>query len=127
MPYVLAVDDHNDSREVLCQFLARAGHEVLGVARGEDGLQRALARPPDLILLDLLMPGMSGDELLAELEARGAATPVILSSGYDAQELSERFVGRAVAGFLQKPYRLDELRAAVRKATEAALGPDRPM
>ena len=60
-----------------------------------------------------MMPGMSGDEVIAELERIGATTPIVLTSGYDAQELGQRFVGRGVAAFLQKPYQLSQLRAAV--------------
>ena len=60
-----------------------------------------------------MMPGMSGEEVIAELERIGTTTPIVLTSGYDAQELSQRFVGRGVAAFLQKPYQLRQLRATV--------------
>ena len=51
-----------------------------------------------------MMPGMSGDDVIRELQRIGTTTPIVLTSGYDAQELSQRFAGRGVAAFLQKPY-----------------------
>jgi two-component system, cell cycle sensor histidine kinase and response regulator CckA len=64
------------------------------------------------VLLDLMMSGMSGDAVMTELQRIGTTTPIVLTSGYDSQELSQRFVGRGVAAFLQKPYGLSQLRAA---------------
>ena len=58
-----------------------------------------------------MMPGMSGDDVIRELQRIGTTTPIILTSGYDAQELSQRFAGRDVAAFLQKPYQLRDLQA----------------
>jgi two-component system, cell cycle sensor histidine kinase and response regulator CckA len=54
---------------------------------------------------------MSGEEVMRELQRVGSTTPIILSSGYDSQELGQRLVGRGVSAILQKPYGMDELRA----------------
>ena len=63
------------------------------------------------ILLDLMMPGMTGQEVGDELDRLGTAVPVVLCSGYDTHELSQRFLGRHIAAFLQKPYDVERLRA----------------
>jgi CheY-like chemotaxis protein len=64
MAYLLVVDDDADSRDVLCRFLVRAGHQVNGAPNGREALASILARTPDLIVLDLLMPEMDGTDLL---------------------------------------------------------------
>jgi two-component system, cell cycle sensor histidine kinase and response regulator CckA len=62
-----------------------------------------------------MMPGMSGDEVIGELRRIRKTTPIILSSGYNSRELSERFVGHGITGFLQKPYQLAQLKATAAK------------
>jgi DNA-binding response OmpR family regulator len=83
-----------------------SGLEVLG-ERGDDGI--------DVILLDLSMPGLSGQETFSRLAGRHPGVPVILSSGYDHAEAMRRFEGRAPAGFIQKPYRPEQLLAEIRR------------
>jgi two-component system, cell cycle sensor histidine kinase and response regulator CckA len=61
------------------------------------------------IILDLTMPGMDGEETFRELRKLRKDIPVILSSGYSEQEVITRFSGKGLAGFLQKPYKLDIL------------------
>ena len=80
MPHLLIVDDDADARDLLVRFLAKAGHECDAVAGGDEALQRVLERVPDLILLDVLMPGMDGPTFLGILRsyARLRYVPVIL-------------------------------------------------
>jgi CheY-like chemotaxis protein len=66
---VLVVDDEDDSREVLCKFLAGGGMRLSALARRAEGIGRARARAPDLIPLDLLMPGMDGPNFLGVLRS----------------------------------------------------------
>jgi CheY-like chemotaxis protein len=70
------------------------------------------------VLLDLTMPRMDGEETFRELRRMDPGLPVILCSGYNEQETISRFVGEGLAGFIQKPYRI----ANVREALKAALG-----
>jgi len=72
------------------------------------------------VLLDLTMPGSRGDETYRVIRAIRADVPVILMSGYSHQEASTLFEGEELAGFLQKPFRLERLREFVRGATVAA-------
>jgi len=72
------------------------------------------------VLLDLTMPGSRGDETYRDIRAIRADVPIILMSGYSHQEASNLFEGEDLAGFLQKPFRLERLREFVRGATVAA-------
>ena len=69
-----------------------------------------------LVLLDMTMPGMDGEETFRRINAIRDDVPVILCSGFSEQQVTDRFVGRSIAGFLKKPYRLQELRDCVKAA-----------
>jgi two-component system cell cycle sensor histidine kinase/response regulator CckA len=115
---VLVADDEKPVREMAASMLERLGYAVVLAGDGIEAL-RILAEssmPLAFVLLDLMMPRMDGEEVLDELERQGATTPIILCSGYNSQELSQRLVGRGVASFLQKPYSFADLRNAVRNA-----------
>jgi hemerythrin-like metal-binding protein/PAS domain S-box-containing protein len=119
---VLVVDDEDALRAVAGGALCRLGFEVLEARDGVEALQ-VFAEQGDrirLILMDLTMPRMDGEEAFRELRRAGASMPIMLSSGFGQEEALLRFKGKGLAGFLQKPYRLQTLANAVR----AALGED---
>ena len=74
----------------------------------------------DCVVLDLLMPGLSGEETFEQMRRIRPDVPILISSGYNAQEVSTRFAATESAAFLQKPYGLDELNAALAQATRRA-------
>jgi DNA-binding response OmpR family regulator len=82
----------------------------------------------DLVLLDMTMPRMGGEEAFRELRKLRPRVPVILSSGYNEQDATARFAGKGLAGFIQKPYRPSELLARIREALAGReqAGEDRP-
>jgi len=108
---VLVVDDKADVREVATVMLSRAGMRVLSAADGSEALDifSAMADEIDVVLLDLTMPGMDGEEVLEELKKRHCRAPVVLSSGYTQQHINKRLNNKEVAAFIQKPYRKHEL------------------
>jgi CheY-like chemotaxis protein len=121
---VLVVDDDDAVRGMAVRMVASLGFEVVSAADGDEAV-RVLAESPGaftFVLLDLMMPGMSGEEVMVEMARMGATTPVVLSSGYDAEQISRRFVGGIVADVLQKPYEMDQLRAAALKVAAARVG-----
>jgi PAS domain S-box-containing protein len=103
---VLVIDDEPGVRAVAAHALGKCGFSVILAKDGEEGLALFREQPEaiGLVLLDLTMPKMSGDEVLEELRRIRPAVNVIVSSGYDEQDDNNRFAGEGFAGFLLKPY-----------------------
>ncbi|MBK9518321.1 MAG: response regulator [Anaeromyxobacter sp.] len=116
MARVLIVDDDLDIRDAVSEFLSFEGHEVFTASDGEQALVRCRQLRPDLVLLDLMMPGMNGwDFRRAQLRDPAiAAIPVLVVSALG------RVADLAVAGFLPKPFSLDDLTSAVRRLAGSA-------
>jgi PAS domain S-box-containing protein len=108
---ILVVDDEESVRHVACQTLAVLGLRTLTAADGTAaiGLFREHAPEIDLVLLDLTMPGLSGEETLRELHAIRPDLRVILMSGYNAREMMARCTGPGVLDFLPKPFDVSSL------------------
>ncbi|MEZ4729704.1 MAG: response regulator [Caldilineaceae bacterium] len=106
---VLVIDDEDIVREGMADTLTAAGLYALTAADGPTGLQlvHKYGQEIKLILLDLSMPGMSGEEVFEQLQALDIAIPILLVSGYSRTEIMERFVNTGLAGFIQKPYTAD--------------------
>ncbi len=117
---VLLVDDDADVRNVGSQMLELLGFQVLTAANGREALDVFRERGDELncVILDLAMPEMSGEEAFRELRRLKGDMLVILSSGYNEQDVTQRFVGKGLAGFIQKPYTLDNLRKAINQALD---------
>ena len=115
---VLVVDDEEAVREVIVAVLEAAGIPWILCADGDTAVRlfRERAEEVSLVLLDLSMPGLSSEATFEELRRIRPGVPVLLSSGYAEAEATSRFVGRGLAGFIQKPYRPEALVAAVRRA-----------
>jgi two-component system, cell cycle sensor histidine kinase and response regulator CckA len=111
----LLVDDDASVRDVARVMLTQLGFEVHVARDGQEAraLFHAHHASLELVLLDLVMPGVRGDAVLAELRQLNATVPVLLMSGYDVEEINQRLEGRGATGFVQKPFTFDELRAAV--------------
>ena len=123
---ILAVDDSNLSRRrFVAEPLRKAGYEVVEAVNGEEGLAAVAQHNPDVIVSDLLMPVMDGFEFLAALQEQGNSTPVIIASA-DIQETSrEKTEGYDAFGFINKPFKSEELLAIVGQAVES-LGSEVP-
>ncbi len=114
---VLVVDDEPSVRAVSRALLRRRGFTVAEAAGGRAAVAMVEADPSRfrLVLLDLTMPDMGGEETFRELRRIAPLVKVVLMSGYNEQEVTRQFVGRGLAAFLQKPFRAEELDNAVRK------------
>jgi PAS domain S-box-containing protein len=119
---VLVVDDEPVVRKMAAHGLERFGYTVITAEDGREGLERfrELHSRLTLVILDMTMPVMSGEEALQEMRLIDARIPVVLSSGYSEVEAIGRFAGKGIAGFLQKPYTLTSLGEKVRKILREA-------
>jgi len=119
---ILLVDDEETVLAVGKQFLERANFEVLTAPDGRAALDIFRDHKDEIVavILDLTMPRMDGDECFRELRRIREDLRVILSSGYNEQELSQRFVGRGFADYIQKPYRGATLIAKLKAALRAS-------
>lgn len=115
---VLLVDDEPSIRATLKQGLELGGYKVIEAADGVEGFGAFVRHRSSigLVMLDLTMPRMGGDEVFEEIRKVAPEMPVILMSGYSQQEALENLKGRGLAGFLSKPCTMKEVLAAVRKA-----------
>jgi CheY-like chemotaxis protein len=113
---ILIVDDQFASRDLLEQFLQAEGYITVTADSGKHALLRVAERAPDLILLDVTMPGMDGFEVARELKSDPATAhiPIVLATAHTSG--SARLVGldAGVEGYLTKPFNLAELALKVR-------------
>lgn len=124
---VLVVDDSATIRAVLGKMLTQDGYEPLKAADGESAVEMALAQLPDLIFLDIVLPGISGFTVLRSLrrDSRTRATPIIMMSG-NQQATEQFYVQRFGAdGFVKKPFGRAEVFHAIRSLVQAGRMPGR--
>lgn len=112
---ILLVDDDTSARTAARRILSKAGYDVREADNGAAAIAcyAALAQRPRCIVLDLSMPIMSGDECLRLLRANGSTVPVLMSSGYDADDVAADLMVPGAVHFLQKPYAANALLSAV--------------
>lgn len=112
---LLAVDDNALNRDLLRRMLDRQGYTVTMAENGEQCLALLAKEPFDLVLLDVMMPGMNGFEVLDEMRSRGflAKTPVIVISALDESSAAIRCIHMGAEDYLPKPFDLVLLRARI--------------
>jgi DNA-binding response OmpR family regulator len=116
---ILIVDDEPLGQETVAALLGPLGYQLIVTGSGAEALQLALARPPDVILLDVMMPGMDGFEVCRRLRATPALAeePVILLTALDDRDSRLRGIEAGADDFVSKPYDRAELHARVRTIT----------
>lgn len=117
-PYVLVIEDDEALLEIQRRHLELQGFSVLTTAEGRRGLQLARTCLPNLILLDLALPGMNGFTVLEKLHDRDVTRniPVIITSAMDSPEEIERAIANGVIDYLVKPYTMNDLTVRVNRA-----------
>lgn len=115
---VLIIDDEEQVRELGAKILGVAGYEVLVAPDGAAGVKLLEDRAGNVlvVLLDMAMPGMDGFETFQKLREINPGLPVVLCSGYGKEMSMDRFQEGDLAGFLAKPFRMNELLKAVNMA-----------
>jgi class 3 adenylate cyclase len=118
--HILVVDDNASNRDLLSRRLAREGYRVTAAESGEAALTLTVAEGFDLVLLDLMMPGLSGFEVLCRLKAdvRTSHLPVVMISALDELDSAVRCIAAGAEDYLPKPFNPVVLRARIGASLE---------
>ena len=111
-PLVLIVDDNRDTRDMYALYLSHIGYSVETAAEGREAVVKALTLRPDLIVMDLEMPGVSGWRAMEDIrrDAKTATTPIVVLNGHDFKNyLKPAAVALGACSFLVKPCLPEEL------------------
>jgi len=108
---VLVVDDQADVVDVIERGLTQAGHSVTSAASGEEGLEKASVDSFDVIVLDVMLPGINGFDVARELRDRGVTTPILMLTARDDEDDVIHGLRQGADGYLPKPFRIGELEA----------------
>ncbi len=117
---ILVVDDEKLIRWSIAQELSADGYQVFPVASGEEGLDVVAAEDPDLVVLDIRLPGMNGLDVLAELKKSNASPAVIMLTASERLESAVAAMKLGAYDYLQKPVDAQKLLITVKNALEAA-------
>lgn len=118
MPKVLVVDDEADMRWLLAGVLRDQGFEVAGAEDGQAALAQIAREPPDVILLDLKMPGLDGIQVLERTKAADPHMPVVIVTAYGDLTSAVQAMRLGAYDYLTKPFDNDEVVFTVRRALE---------
>jgi len=118
---VMVVDDDAQLRSLVGTVLARAGHEVVEAADGEEALRLLDEKLPDLILTDLAMPKMDGARLIEEVRRRDPMLPMIVLTGLGTVDVAVEMMRKGACDFLTKPFQIEQLAGSVQKALGSRL------
>lgn len=110
---ILVVDDEDNLRTMLCAALRYEGYDVSQASDGQEGLKAAREQRPDLIILDVMMPGLDGFAVCRRLRESGDRTPIIFLTARDSSKDKVEGLTIGADDYLQKPFNLDELVARV--------------
>ena len=114
---ILIVEDHHDSRELLALILGRSGYDIIQAATGLEAIDRAKATTPDLIIMDLGLPGITGDVATARLKANPLTRhiPVLVNTAFHKGELVNQAIAAGAAEILYKPIAFGEIQKVIHR------------
>jgi DNA-binding NtrC family response regulator len=115
---ILIADDEPSNRKILSQELGHKGFGVDSACGGKEALAKIECAPPDLLILDYMMPDLSGLEVLKELRKRANDTPVIMITAYGSVERAVEVMKAGAYDFITRPFDPDHIELVVRKAIE---------
>ena len=113
MTKLLLAEDEPQNRDMLSRRLRRRGYEVLAAGDGLQAVERALNESPDLILMDIAMPGLNGWQAMARIRAVQPQLPIIVLSAHSLADDRERALASGACAYLSKPVDFDLLLQAI--------------
>ena len=113
---ILVIDDEPDVVDVISTYFTGAGYEVIGATHGGDGLMLADVQRPDVVLLDIMMPGIDGVQVLAQLRLRWPELPVIMLTAVADIEIARGTLRRGAIDYVPKPFEWEHLERVVTAA-----------
>ena len=117
---VLVADDNEVAQRLCRRVLEKAGHRVLTASDGQEAVNLALGEVPDMILMDVAMPGMDGLEAMRQIKAQKPSMAVVIASAHSMAGDRERFLAAGADDVLAKPFKLTELTGIVEKLVGGA-------
>ena len=116
---ILLVDDEQEFVSALAERLELRGYQVTAVNSGEAALQTFESEVPDIVVLDLKMPGLSGLDVLKQINSRFEYIPVLLLTGYGSTKDGMKGMHYGAYDYLMKPLNIDDLIAKIHEAVQA--------
>jgi two-component system, chemotaxis family, chemotaxis protein CheY len=119
MTTILIVDDTAEDRKKAVTILNTAGYRIIGTAStGEDGIQKYKELNPDLVMIDVIMPGMNGIDTLREIRTLNASAQIILCTSVGKHDIINLAMRSGANGYIVKPYDSEILLTAIRRIIE---------
>lgn len=118
---ILVVEDYEDSREILAFQLRQMNYDVIEATNGQEAIDRAMRDGPDLIIMDLGLPGISGIEASAKLKEapQTASIPIIAHTAWDEHEYKKKALEAGIVEYLTKPTDPRTLRRVLEKILQS--------
>jgi DNA-binding response OmpR family regulator len=120
---ILVIDDEEVIHVSLSRILGRQGHEVVGVLSAREGLEEIAGGEFDLIVTDLMMPGMDGIQLLDRLKSEGCSTPVLMITGYPSIKTALQALRMGAVDYIAKPFTRRELLGPINRTLRQGTEP----
>jgi CheY-like chemotaxis protein len=123
MKKVLIIEDHGDMRELLTWQIELMGFVPIAANRGVDGVEKALSEKPELIILDIMMPGMDGWQAAREIRAHPETKdiPILAATALFRDSDLKSCIEAGCNGYIIKPFTFQELQAKVRELIPSAV------
>lgn len=115
---ILVIDDEKDISDLLSEYLNNLGYNTVPVYSGTDGLAKLEEGRYDLIITDLMMPEITGMELINIVVEKNINIKIIVMTGYEFMESGVESIAKNVHGYIEKPFCLNEIQAIVDRALE---------
>ena len=118
MSKILLIEDDETMRDGMSQVLKRAGHEVIGVFNGADGIQSFSKEKFDLVITDFKMEGMDGMEVLEKVKSIDEYIEVLMVTAYGSIDMAVEAMRKGAFDYMNKPFEFDELCVNINRAME---------